>query len=335
MSKYRGFLLALLDDFFLNSFLIVSLIFSVICMINWYQYFFKVIKIKNEFIDKLNPKSQNDVIDCGIAFRTFINCVSFNFLFMFLKLLRYVSSLLNRTKIFFDALNLATNDMVGLIIFFTTVLLAFVLMSNLYFGKFVTEFSTFANSFQINFSLVLGDVNRKLNQNMLNYSSTFTTIYIILICLVLKYIILRVFLAIIMYYYKCSLDKYNSENRDTSSSIQTWKEAREKFKKNECVQFAKMYNDFVNNIWNLLLCIWCKKKEEDSGVNVEMKNKEKINNDLEKEIESEKGHDGITDQDFLNNKPIPVESKNYQNNFEDRIRKEKEEVSLYLIRILK
>ena len=85
MSKYRGFLLALLDDFFLNSFLIVSLIFSVICMINWYQYFFKVIKIKNEFIDKLNPKSQNDVIDCGIAFRTFINCVSFNFLFMFTR----------------------------------------------------------------------------------------------------------------------------------------------------------------------------------------------------------------------------------------------------------
>jgi hypothetical protein len=46
-----------------------------------------------------------------------------------------------------------------------------------------------------------------------------------------------------------------------------------------------------------------------------MKNKEKINNDLEKEIESEKGHDGITDQDFSNNKPIPVKSKNYQNNF--------------------
>ena len=93
------------------------------------------------------------------------------------------------------------------------------------------------------------------------------------------------------------------ENRDTSNSIQTWKEAKDKFKKNECVQFAKMYNDFVNKVWDLLLCHICRKEKDDIIPEIS-KSLSIVNEDSKEEekqiISSHQGHDGKTDQDVHN-----------------------------------
>jgi len=229
-----------------------------------------------------------------------------------------VSDIMPQTKIFFHTLDLAKNDMVSFYIFFTTVLLAFVFYSNIYFGKFISDFANFWDALQLNFSFVLGSIDRSIMKKIYSFSS-FSVIYIFLLCVILKYILLKILLAIIMYYYKTALDKFNTDNRDISSTIQTWKEAKEKFKKNELVQFAKMYNDLVNKVWDLLLCVICRKKDDD--VNLAEKQIEPESNNIENKEEQKDGDNEITDQQLEKNK----EPENKENAEELNSRNPREE----------
>ena len=150
MTILESYIYSFLSDFFINVFLLVSLIFSIVCMIYWYQYSLTINSIKSTFQQNnsnilISPIDQNRVVKNGEDFQRYINCVSWNFLFLFLKLLKYVSAFVPKTQIIFRALRLASNDIASFFILFFQILLAFIFMVMIFYGKSVSDLSTMRN----------------------------------------------------------------------------------------------------------------------------------------------------------------------------------------------
>ena len=227
-------------------------------MIYWYQYSLTINSIKSTFQQNnsnilISPIDQNRVVKNGEDFQRYINCVSWNFLFLFLKLLKYVSAFVPKTQIIFRALRLASNDIASFFILFFQILLAFIFMVMIFYGKSVSDLSTISNTIQIFFTSILGTFDRNITKKMIDFSN-FSVILIIFQSIILRSIFLRILLAIIMYYFKISLDRYDSEMRNKIGNVNTMEKAKDCYQKNELVRYANQYNLWVNKVWDYLLC---------------------------------------------------------------------------------
>jgi Polycystin cation channel len=86
-------------------------------------------------ISDLHDLSKNEnFFTISFKMQTYIQMSSINYVLLFIKLLKYLSSWFPRARIIFKTLSAAQTDIISFLIMYIIIFLAFVVMSHIYYG---------------------------------------------------------------------------------------------------------------------------------------------------------------------------------------------------------
>ena len=233
---------------------ICSIIFSVLCTIYWLVYisnhfsFWKSIT-SNESIDdpdiyhpyilkKMNnPLTDNQIYELynmSNILKTYRTLVCLNLLFIFSRLLIIFKNLVKKAEIFIECFSLAFVDIISYLIIFITLVLSFSLLI-LFFYSSIPELSTLSGTFQqvFSFSIISFD---DIYIKMYKHDSLMTIIILLTIIILMRFIVLKMILAILIYWFNFSANKYEAINSESN------------FKNKEFLDLLKLPSDLTYNL---------------------------------------------------------------------------------------
>jgi hypothetical protein len=92
-------------------------------------------------LSDLNDLSNNEAFfTVSFKMQIYIHLSAFNYILLFVKLLRYLSSFIRRTKIIFRTLKGAKEDIFSFILLYAIIFFAFGVMFHIYFGAELQNF---------------------------------------------------------------------------------------------------------------------------------------------------------------------------------------------------
>jgi hypothetical protein len=212
-------------------------------------------KCFDEYDFILDAKAMDQLIYAGLALENYRSLVTFNFLLVFIRLVTIMSRVFPRTKIFFNSLSNASNDILSFFVMFITLLTSYSIYLHIFYGYQISMFSDFLFCMVINYNFVLGFISEEIYLEMYDVSPSVTLIYFLLLVFIIRYIILRILLAIILYFFKLSDDAYDNQNKDFGFVELTKKELKNKYSDNT----SKVLNKYISCVNKLFDCICCKK----------------------------------------------------------------------------
>jgi len=263
----------LFKKFFLHDFYnvthLISIILSLVIIALWGYFFYTFLMNFGKIFNILDhPFSTNDIISDDdqnqlVSTSTFIQnynqIVAITFLFIFLRTFKYLPKVFPKIEIFFGTIQKSSNDFISFIIFFLTMLLSFVIFSYMYFGnKGVVFFTEVPTCLLINFSIPIGVSGTSLTatfKEMFSLSPYICIIYVFLLILFIKYIMLKMLLSIIIYYFKVMEDEYEQKKNDMA--LEEKKDLKKVGERNMYMIFSMSYIKCTENFIN---CLCCKKK---------------------------------------------------------------------------
>lgn len=163
----------------------------------------------------LSDENQNKIITASMLIKNNNQVVAFTFLLIFLRFFKYLPMQFRKMEILnnlYVMLEKSSSEFISFIIFFLTMLLSFVLFSYLYFGMHgIAYFINVPINLLINFTIPIGLSGSSLESTfleMFRLSPFISIVYLFCLIIFMKYIILKMLLAIIIYYFKITDDEY-------------------------------------------------------------------------------------------------------------------------------
>ena len=203
--------------FFTDFFLIIqllTLILEFLSIIFWIMYIIKMKKLyknldeseKNDII--ISIKTQNKLIEAGKILIIYKRIVILSLFFLFLKLVEIFSLLSKRANTFINTIKYSFGDLFSFFIFLMVILLGFSTFSWLFYGRQFEEFYTLNFSFQQNFSFFLGIIDSDIFIRMYDSHGAMTICYFIIIIVIVRFIILKIILAILLRSFGLAYNEY-------------------------------------------------------------------------------------------------------------------------------
>jgi len=110
-------------------------------------------------LSDLNDLSNNEAFfTVSFKMQIYIHLSAFNYILLFVKLLRYLSSFIRRTKIIFRTLKGAKEDIFSFILLYAIIFFAFGVMFHIYFGAELQNFASLPISCATLFVMLMGDL---------------------------------------------------------------------------------------------------------------------------------------------------------------------------------
>jgi hypothetical protein len=128
--------------------------------------------------------------------QTYIQLCSINYVLLFIKLLKYLSSWFERAKIIFQTLGYAQSDIFYFMIMYLVIFCAFVVMCHIYYGAELLQFGTLATSMSSLFVMLMGDLKWALD-DMFTLSPTLSFFLFIAFITSMQFILMNMFIAFI------------------------------------------------------------------------------------------------------------------------------------------
>ena len=262
------------SDFFLITELL-TIILQLLSIIFWLLYVFKMKKINKDLDNSekektiLTTKIQNKLIQLGKLLETYKIIIILSLFFLFIQLIQIFGNISRRGNMFINTIKYAFGDLFSFFIFLMIILFGFSTFSWLYYGRILKEFYTLNDSFQISFSFCLGMIDSDIFYQMYQNYGAMTICYFIIIIVIVRFIILKIILAILLHYFNIANNEYlkiiSFDNLDDKNLSE--------IKQRPITKFICWYTHFINGILNFCLCkkIYVKDKIE------EKKKKDKLN----------------------------------------------------------
>lgn len=250
---------------------IFSLFISFVCFILWSIYVALLLlnmgtieNAFNEYDYQISSKAQNDLIISARALGNYRYLVTLNFLFLFTRFIRLMSKYVQSTIIFINTISSALVDIMSFLIFFVALLMGFTIFTFFYYGNGIIIFNDFGNCLQQNLSFALGIIDYDLFHAMYNENQGITIIYFLTIILFVKFIVIKILLAIIVHFFKISLDSYNSKMKDMALNMLYSKKV---IKQDIIVIGLGYFKILINILCDALCCEWRGLRKQESNVN--------------------------------------------------------------------
>lgn len=110
-------------------------------------------------LSDLHDLSKNEAFfTISFKMQVYIHLSAFNYVLLFVKLLRYVSSFIRRTKIIFRTLSAAQGDIFSFMMLYAIIFFAFSVMCHIYYGAELPQFASLPISCATLFVMLMGDL---------------------------------------------------------------------------------------------------------------------------------------------------------------------------------
>lgn len=241
------------DGFCICQFL--TFIFSIVAICLWCAYVGYIYSNMDD-IDKafkegavLEYKTQNKLIRAGYLLEVYRTFAILTFLFMFVRLIKIFSRYVKTTHVFIKTIRYSISDIVSFFIFFLCLLLGFTLFTWIYYGRWFTRFNTLGSCFQQNFSFSMGIINSSLFMEMYNQVDVMTVFYFLVLIIIIRFIVIKIILAIMMHFFKLVNDKIVQEQ--TNKMIMS---GGKKVKSSAITSLIFGYSTLMNGICDIICC---------------------------------------------------------------------------------
>ena len=235
---------------------LLTIIIEFLAIIFWIIY---LIKMKNLYkrLDESEKESiiisndtQNDLIKAGKSLNRYKDIVIVTLFFLFLNLIELYTKISRRGKMFIKAIKYAFGDILSFFIFLMIILLGFSTFSWLYYGRRILEFNTLTDSFQQNFAFCLGIINSDIFYRMYNEWGGMTICYFIILIIIVRFIIIKIILAILMHNYGIA----NKEYLKKISFNYLDNKNLNKIRQRPITKFICWYIQIINKFINIITC---------------------------------------------------------------------------------
>ncbi len=254
-NKLKILIQIFLSDFFLITQLL-AIILQLLSIIFWIFYVFKMKTIYKDLDNSekekaiLSTKLQNKLIELGKLLEVYKIVVILSLFFLFFQLIQIIGIISRRVNMFINTIKYAFADIFSFFIFLMIILLGFSTFSWLYYGRILKEFYTLNDSFQISFAFCLGIINSDIFYQMYQNYGAMTICYFIILIVIVRFIILKIILAILLHYFHIANNEYlkiisldNLDNKNLSE-----------IKQRPLTKFIYWYSHFINGIFNFFIC---------------------------------------------------------------------------------
>lgn len=178
----------------------------------------------------------------------YIHLSAFNYVLLFVKLLRYVSSFIRRTKIIFRTLSAAQGDIFSFMMLYAIIFFAFGVMCHIYYGAELSQFASLPTSCSTLFVMLMGNLNALDEMTKMNETLSFFLFIVFITSM--QFILMNMFIAFISYSYTEGV----SVNDDVQESLED-----ELRKRHWTVIVGQRYRSFMDFVKRRVLC-WCYSK---------------------------------------------------------------------------
>jgi hypothetical protein len=125
-------------------------------------------------LSDLSDLSNNEAFfTISFKMKIYIHLSAFNYILLFIKLLRYLSSFITRTKIILRTLEGAKEDIFSFVILYAIIFFAFGVMFHIYYGAELQNFSSLPISCATLFVMLMGDLAALEDLSEMNETLTF------------------------------------------------------------------------------------------------------------------------------------------------------------------
>ena len=254
----------------LNIAQLITFIFGFISVIMWVIYICYIqpkmadIRDAMEGDQGIDVDMQNKLITAGLYLKYYKAFVIVTFLFMFLRLIHIFSKIVESTNVFLLTISYSISDLFSFFIFTICLLLGFSMFGWVYYGKSIERFNTFSRSLQQNFSFFIGIVNSDIFKTMYEQASVMTVFYFLFLVVVIRFVVIKIILAILLYFYKIANNEYklkktNGLGSDYSLGISP----------TMLSSVIHGYSSLMNGICNVFCCICSGNHKEYKAVPLE------------------------------------------------------------------
>ena len=241
------------DGFCICQFL--TFIFSIVAICLWCAYvgyiYSNMDDIDKSFKDDavMEAKLQNKLIRAGYLLEVYRTFAILTFLFMFARLIKIFSRYVKTTHIFIKTIRYSISDIVSFFIFFLCILLGFALFTWIYYGRWFSRFNTLGSSFQQNFSFCMGIINSTLFREMYSQVDVMTVFYFLVLIIIIRFIVIKIILAIMMHFFKLANDKIVQEQMNKMILS-----GGKKVKSTPISNLILGYSTLMNGICDIICC---------------------------------------------------------------------------------
>jgi len=257
--------------------LIVSLVLWIVANIIWIIYIIKLFKVR-DFQEKLFENVNNQITfeQNDLAFSachiltTYKSIVTINFLLLLFRNIEILTIYFPSIGIFITTISYALSDLLSFIVFYIILILGTSIFTFFFYGKYVPSFNNLFSSIQQNMSFTMGSIDFSTFDKMSKHDQILTLLYLIFIIYFLKYIVIKILLAIIFYFYKISYNQYEGKEIEAR---QNQEYTKEKVKSATLVRIWNFFKLNIRKAWkNIFSCFNCfKKKIRANNGNIEIK----------------------------------------------------------------
>lgn len=197
----------------------ISFILSFTCLGMWVAV--TVIKKKNMNSIKevfksdyyLTLEERNDIINISEIIEIYKIINGINLLILLTRLIKVISTYVYTIKMFMYTIRNSISMLFAFFVYFLCIVLGFAFFSWLYYGRYYSNFSTISKAFNENVAVGVGLLNKDLFGELYSTSPPICLIYFFVIGIIVKYVIVNILIAILIYYYKITYVEYEAKEK--------------------------------------------------------------------------------------------------------------------------
>lgn len=239
--------------------ILASVILSILCAIFWIIFISKHsafwLDLDNSLFllnTRLTLSQLNDLHSLGLFLESYKVIVCLNFLVLFTRILIYFFDLVKRSTIYWTCLEKASSDILSFFIIYLTFCLAASVFCFYYYQK-INVFNDFQTTFQTVVSFSINSID-DIYIDMYEENKVMTILILVFLIIFLKYIQLKIILAILIFWYHFSCNLYESKYNLVNFKTKTIKELFE-IPKEISYHIVCTFIELSNSVINCLLCI--------------------------------------------------------------------------------
>jgi hypothetical protein len=151
-------------------------------------------------LSDLDDLSKNEAFfTISFKMQVYIHLSAFNYVLLFVKFLRYLSTFIKKTKIIFRTLSAAKEDIFSFMILYVIIFVAFSVMCHIYYGAELPKFASLPKSCATLFVMLMGDLSTL--EDMTEMNETLSFYLFITFIASMQFILMNMFIAFISYSY--------------------------------------------------------------------------------------------------------------------------------------
>ena len=168
----------------------------------------------------LTYEERNKIIKISEIIKIYKIVHGVNVLFLLCRLVKIISRYMDTMKMFLNAVRTGIAMIIAFFIYFIAIILGFTFFSWMYYGRSFVEYSTIAKAFNENFTLSLGLTNKNIFELMYTFNSPISFLYFLSMSVIVKFVIVNVLIAILIYYYRNAYVNYELKAKMNAKQIE-------------------------------------------------------------------------------------------------------------------